>query len=306
MIMHSDRLNLIDLIPDPPDIPDDLLAHCRERDDYRQILFEYYKYVATLCVISSYLEFESPAWTGGKRLRWVVLVGLLTRCHRIMGGHLEFWQDDRYGDLSRIFDRCLLETCTKIRWIASDPTDVRLRRYLEDGLKGEAEQVKEINRNIEARGGEQIVIEQRMLEAIQNTLEAAEMSMDDLASIRKGPPLSAMFEDLGERRFVYTVMGKLASHAVHGSWPNLLNSYLEGETKESLRPRANPQPSHINQYVINSLYVLDACLSYVEANFNSDEIDTLHFLEVLRAARDEIWELNLEIAAADFAPVGGE
>ena len=240
-------------------------------------------------------------WSGGSQRLWVVLVGLLTRVQRNMAGHLEYFQDDRYGDLTQILDRCLLETCVKIRWISADRTEERLRRYFEDSLRADNELFQEIQRNIASRGGTLNNIEQRMLRSIEHNVLGAGLSMNDLGTSRKLPPLATLISDIGERRFIYTVIGKISSHAVHGTWANLLYCYLEGDDVESMHPATAFPPPHVNQYVMNCLFVLDALKAYLVLNFSESE-EREYLTEIITSHHQEIMELYVEVVGEDFEP----
>ena len=111
--MNDEYLSLDDLLPDPPKIEKVDLDACRSTGDFRPILFEYYRNIAILVAICGNIKKSSPDWLGRSREYYVVQVGLLNRMQRILAGHLEFFQDGRYGDLTLILDRCLLETAVK-------------------------------------------------------------------------------------------------------------------------------------------------------------------------------------------------
>jgi len=208
------NLSFVDMLPDPVVIPPMTLQRCRETGDFREILFEYYKNTAIFCLICSQITFESPNWKGSRN-RWTVLVGLLTRCCRIMAGHLEYFQDGRYGDITLILDRSLLETCVKVRWISGDALDDRLGRYLEDSLRVDSELFSEIEKNIETRKGIVLPIEARMLKSIDVNAKFAGIDLSSKPKLRKAQSLADMIETIGEKRFLYTVIGKISSHAVH-------------------------------------------------------------------------------------------
>jgi hypothetical protein len=296
-----ESLDLIDVIPDPVDVPPELLEKCRASGDFREILFRYYRNVAILATICGNIQFGSPMWSGGSQRLWVVLAGLLTRVQRNMAGHLEYFQDDRYGDLTQILDRCLLETCVKIRWISADRTEERLRRYFEDSLRADNELFQEIHKNILARGGVANNIELRMLRSIEHNVISAGMTLNELGTSRKLPPLSTLISDIGEMRFIYTVVGKISSHAVHGTWANLLYCYLEGDDIGSMRPATAFPPPHINQYVMNCLFVLDALKSYLSCNF-IDSGEREYLIETITSHHQEIMDLYAEVVGEDFGP----
>ncbi|WP_417523161.1 DUF5677 domain-containing protein [Marinovum sp.] len=302
--MEDYGLNFFELLPDPVEISDCVLDECRQSGDFRQILFEYYKNVSMLCCICSQIIPESPGWLTSTDKKRYVLLGLLTRCTRILAAHLEFFQDGRYGDVTTILDRPLLETCVKVRWISQDRGEQRLQRYFEDSLKSDLELLDKIKSNIKARGGLELPIEKRMLHSIRKNAEFAGIGIDDKEiNLKRAPSLADMVRDIGEDRFMYTIVGKISSHAVHGSLANLLYLYLDADQKIDGRfiPAVEFPAAHVNQYVFNCLFVLDACLDFVSFNFeDGDEMD--YFSAVLTTYSSEILELYREIVGGDFDP----
>ena len=65
-------------------------------------------------------------------------------------------------------------------------------------------------------------------------------------------------------------------------------------------PEVNMSPSHINQYVFNSRFVLDACIDFLRMNFE-EGIESDHMIAVAGMYLDEIDELNVEIIGDDFS-----
>lgn len=298
--MTEEGLSIFDVLPDPIDIPDETLERCRKSGDFREILFEYYKNVSILCVICSQIMPDSPAWRTTSNKKRYVLLGLLTRCTRIMAAHLEYFQDGRYGDTTMILDRPLLETCVKVRWLSQESGVDRLQRYFEESLRTDCELLEEIQKNIANRGGIELPIEKRMLRSIRGNADFAGINLEDPSlNLRRSPSLADMIRDIGEQRFLYTVVGKTASHAVHGSLANLLHLYLDETEEGQFMPASEFPSAHINQYVFNCLFVLDACSDFVSHSFEEGfEMD--YVLEVLHSYASEIWELNLEIFGDDF------
>lgn len=292
--------DLLEVLPDPPDFSAEVWDHCRQINDFREVLFEYYKNTAVFTGVCSSLMYESEVWAGGSRRLWVVLTGLLKRCERLMAAHLEFFQDDRYGDSTYILDRSLLETCINIRWLSDDPTEERLKRYFEDSLSSDRDLHAEITKNIEKRGGTVLKIEARMLRSLRRNLELAGYSEADYPSLRRGVNLASKMDAIGERRFIYTVIGKLGSHAVHGTWANLLQVYLDEDDEGKLSPAKSFPGSHVNQYIVGTIFTLDACMEYVQNCFE-DSLETTYLIEAMRSHQKEISELNLEVVGDDYS-----
>jgi hypothetical protein len=72
------------LLPKQPAFPAELVEECRRTKDFRPILFEWYKYVGSLCNMVACLDLGSPAFRPLPSIHYAVLIGLLNRCSRLM------------------------------------------------------------------------------------------------------------------------------------------------------------------------------------------------------------------------------
>lgn len=281
-----------------PYISDDLITKCKEANDYRHILFEYYKFVGQLAVICSCINYESPAWGGRKRKLWEVCASSFSRIKGLMCANLEFFQDDRYIEASQIIDRCIFETAAKISWMAQDPTDERLQRFLEGSIRPDREHKAQIEANIANRNGETLVIEQRMLKRMERFELLAGMTDVSLKELRRMPDLSVILKDIGHARDAYIAVGKVGSHAVHGNWQHLLSRHLN-EKDGILCVEHRPAISDSAQYALIALFVLESCISYV-SNCFTDESFVRYFSEIVLDTQTEIMKWNKISLEGDF------
>lgn len=253
----------------PPVITEEMVAKCEELNDYRHILFEYYRFVAQLCVICSCLLYESPAWNKRRtRKTWEVCAGSLSRIKNLMSANLEYFQDDRYIEATQIMDRCIFETAAKVCWISQDPSEERLLRFLEGSLRPDREHQVLIERNIEERGV-RLKIEERMLSRMDRFEKLAGLREVATKDLRRMPDLSSILSDIGHGRGIYVAVGKVGSHAVHGNWQQLLTrNLIEEDNVLSLKFR--PGTSDPSQYALISFFVMEACLTFVRNCFEDD------------------------------------
>jgi hypothetical protein len=282
----------------PPKISEDLIQKCKETDDYREILFEYYKFVGKLVVVCSCLLYESPAWGGRKRKLWEVCASSFSRIRGLMSANLEFFQDDRYIEASQIIDRCIFETAAKISWMAQDPTDERLQRYLEGSIRPDREHKAIIEANITDRGNAALVIEERMLLRMERFERLAGMAEVPTKELRRMPDLSVILKEIGHGRGVYIAVGKVGSHAVHGNWQHLLSQCLT-EKNGILSVKQRSAISDPAQYALISIFVLEACDTYV-SNCFTDQNFSIAFSALVRDTQEEIMKWNNISLGNDF------
>lgn len=284
-----------------PTISEELLSRCRADDDFREAAFEWYKHVGILAV-----EFANLKDTGGMKpigaRNLAALKGLLMRCAKLMraNSHLSR-QRGGSGEATTILDRSIVESAVKVRWLCQHGTEERFSLFIADGLKTELRLKKVIEENIAARG-HVTVIEHRMLASIASTILASGVTDDEILNTKPVPDYASMLQILGVNPLNYIVYQRIGSHAVHGTWAALLLQYLREDDNGTLVPRDIDLDTHINQFTVVALAVLDAMESF--ATFIAIRYDTLAALKMpIEASRVGILEIHNEAAGSDFAPI---
>jgi len=260
--MHTtgDTEELIPLPPDPS--PEDWRTY-EETGNFIPLFFEWYKFVATLVNVMSFVQPDSPAFAPISKHSYYALSGLLHRCARLMLGNVALSHGGKFGETTAIIDRCLCETAVTIMWLCDSETDHRVQRYMGSGLKSEIEFELSIRDNIENRG-EPTPLEARMLASIERHFQAANLTREEVKSTKKLPALATMIDAVGHRRLDYIVLQRMGSHHIHGTWPSLLLHYLTKSDIDgfAFQPRGMPSEMHLNQYVHGCRFVLGAAASF--------------------------------------------
>jgi Family of unknown function (DUF5677) len=283
------------MIPDAPTFSDEEIQRCRDIGDYKPILFEWYKFVGSLCFVAVHIMPESPAFRVISPQHYYVLVGLLNRCGRLMLSNVALSCERKFGETTAILDRCIFESAVKIIWLCQSASDEEFTRYLADGLKTELELKARIEANIAANGGTVLPIEARMLKSIANHIATSGLAENDIVSTKKQRDLAAMIDGLGFDRMLYIVAQKIGSHHIHGTWPALLFHYLEERDKAGafvFRPSADPYDTHINQFMFVPLIVLDAMRAFVRHTLEGTEANEL--CKLFTSTEEEIKRVYME------------
>jgi hypothetical protein len=286
-------------VPAPPKFTEDDWKRCRESGDYCPMLFEWYKFVGGLCNFFACIRPDSPAVRTIPSLHYAVVIGLLNRCSRLMLANVALSHEGLFGETTALIDRCIFESCVKIAWLCQVDSGDRFTRFLADGLRTEIELKGTIKRNIEARGGNVLTIEKRMLSSIDRHMASAQLSEDQISDTKRLPDLAAMIKGLDQDRLMYIVGQRLGSHHIHGTWPSLRMHYLEDGEGGMLRPRDHNCETHVNQYVFVPMVVLTAMNSFVHFLFD-DEDDVAPMAGLLESIRQEIAKVNKEVVGNDF------
>jgi Family of unknown function (DUF5677) len=288
-------LDYENVVPDAPTFSDEDIQHCRDTGDYKPILFEWYKFVGSLCFVAVHIMPESPACRTISPQHYYVLSGLLNRCARLMLSNVALSCERKSGETTAILDRCIFESAVKIIWLCHSASDEEFTRYLADGLKTELELKTRIEANIASNDGTILPIEARMLKSIANHIDASGLTEKDIASAKKQRDLAAMIDGLGLDRLLYIVAQKIGSHHIHGTWPALLFHYLEKRDKAgafAFGPSVDPCDTHINQFMFVPLIVLDAMSAFVRHTLKGTEAE--EFCKLLASTQEEIMRVYME------------
>lgn len=265
------------------------MRRCRETGDYKPLLFEWYKFVASLGFAVVNIIPTCPAFCAISAQHYHVLMGLLNRCTRLMLSNVALSHEGKFGETTAIVDRCVFESAIKIIWLCDAASQEEFTRYLADGLKTELEFKTHIEANIEANAGVALPIEERMLRSIGNHIDASGLTETEIASSKRFRDVSAIIEGIGFDRLLYVTAQRIGSHHVHGTWPSLIYHYLEekdGRDPFKFAPRGHDCATHINQFMFVPLIMLHAMSAYVTYTLNEDEAKAMQ--NIFESTSEEI------------------
>lgn len=287
------------LLPEPPRITNDHWETCRKTGDYCSILFEWYKFVATLCSYVASIDRRSPTIRSIAPVQYAIAVGLLNRCSRLMLSGVVLSHKGLHGETTAILDRCIFESCIKVGWLCDADNRDGFVRYLADGLKADIELKSQILKIVEARSGTLLEIERRMLSSIERGVAASGLNESEISECKRMPDLASMMDRLGQDRLIYVVGQRLGSHHVHGTWTSLRMHYLREDEGESLVLRDHDCITHEEQYIFVMSAALFALRRFVRYMIEEEEV-TSAFEGLFEAVVLEIDKVNGELAKGDY------
>jgi hypothetical protein len=283
------------IIPAPRSFPEEDIRYCQDTGDYKPILFEWYRFVASLGFVVTNIRRNSPSFRPIPAQHYHVLMGLLNRCTRLMLSNMALSHEGKFGETTAIVDRCIFESALKIIWLCKSTSQEEFTRYIADGLKTELEFKTLIKANIAANGGVPLPIEKRMLTSIGNHIAASGLTEEEVSSAKKFRDIAAIIKELGFERVFYVVGQRIGSHHVHGTWSSLLFNYLdeqEGEEQFCFKPRDHDCSTHINQFMFTPMVVLHAMSEYVQ--YALDDAEAEAFQGVFESTKEEIIKMYSE------------
>lgn len=286
------------LPPDPPEFEEELLSQCNQTGNWIPVLFEWYKYTGRSAIFIASIEPKSPAVKQLNPIHFSILIGLINRCARLMLSNVVLTHEGKFGETASIIDRCISESAIKLRWLCKKSSNDYFKRFMADGLKSEIEFQNKIQENIQNHNGSIMVIEERMLKSIDRYISSSGLTPEEIENLKKLPNFATMLNDLHLDSLSYTVIQRMGSHHIHGTWPGLMCHYLEeNENGYSLRDH-DCSPS-INQYVLIPLLVVEALCDFVDFIFGDIE-DSEVFKYWLEGIKEEILKIHAIVSHQDI------
>ena len=249
--------------PDVPVFDSAQIDRCNSSGDFRPLLFEWYKYVGVFCSLIACIKYDSPALHDLPQVHYAVLVGLLNRCSRLMLSNIALSSTGKFGETTRILDRCISESALTVMWLCRKLDDDSFTRFLANGLKNDIILKSEIEENISNEGQNRLVIEDRMLQSIDKKLRDSGLSEQQVEAASRLPDLASIMKVIELDSGAYTAIQRMGSHAVHGTWTDLCVCYLQYKNDGTFELRDHGIQSHHNQYVVISLLVLKALREFI-------------------------------------------
>jgi len=205
----------------------------------------------------------------------------------------------RYGETTRLIDRSIAETAVKIQWLCQEDGPERFARYIADALKNDLLMKDHIEENIKNRGGNALVIENRMLDSIHRCIERGGMAESEVRAAKRLPDFASICRDLDFEDQFYLVVQRMGSHAVHGTWSDLLFNYLRYEEGQGFRPRDHDVETQDVQYIVVCRLVLAAIVSFID--YASRDADTAKgFRLIAEGIEAELVNIQDQAWGADF------
>ena len=262
-------------LPFPPTFTEDQFSMARSERYYYPIVFELYKHVAIMGITCAQIRHDSPDFRQFPVRHYAILIGLLNRICRLMLSSIALTHEGHYGETMRLLNRCIVESVVNILWLCKQNDPSLFQRFLADGTKSEVELLDIILNNISQRDGQTLVIEDRMLRSMHRFINSTGLSSEEVMATPKLPNFKDRLTTLDFNDQAYLAIQKMGSHAIHGTWPDLLRFYLDWDEGDKFLPADLGSRPNAFDYIHISSFVIDAMrcfLNYIsESKYNLDE-----------------------------------
>lgn len=184
--------------------------------------------------------------------------GNMVRLYKLFSAVLDQTVQHR-RETSFIFARLAFETIVAIRYLLQEYDPELVLRYIAHSLEHERRLLQTMERNIEARSGIVLPIEERMRKSIDRMFTCSGVTLDNLPKRRErdwgGKNLYEKAKAVGLES-AYLSMFSGASQNVHGAWGDLYAHHLDTEGDGRFKPNIEwntPRPQLLYSIAFLSL-----------------------------------------------------
>lgn len=238
-------------------------------DKVDALVFELYKETASVVNLAAHFVDEAAAVKGGWPRNQAICAGLMIRISKFMRVVLQLSAKGDRAEVIKALNRSILESAVNLEFLVRTNDNRFFDQFVIFSLGPERELYDLIQANVDARGGEVLPIERRMLDSIDHTCQSSGVRIDDIK--RKygdwGGGIRERLRTLGKEE-QYVLMQRLPSHAVHGTWVDLCIDHLVHDARnDTFAPdnRFSPVDSRVLAPV--AVFVLGATRPYIERFF---------------------------------------
>ena len=282
-------------------ITEAVLEECRTKGQFGSLVFELYREAGGLISATS----ASYLGNTGDAIRFdrnqAICVGLLVRVSKLMLSVVKLSSDIEHGETVEALNRCIIESSVNLRYLLLKDCDEEYDQFVKNGLRAERELHDIIRQNIHRRGGKQLAIEESMLKSILDKCESSGVTIEDI-NLRAGSwrgSLKSRLSVLGFDEDAYTALQRIPSHAIHGTWIDLLSNHL-AKHDDGYEPNFGHLQTDGELLMPVGCFAIDAAMEYLDKFFGRNAAGPLY--ERLESVQASL--VKVESSRDDWRVVG--
>ena len=205
------------------------------------ISFELYKEALSVVNVTGHIFIEEDGTNVGWLRDQAICASLIIRMAKFMLVIVELSAKGDRADVIAALNRSIMESAINLEFLAKAFEDDAFNRFVVSSLGPERELYDWIQANIQARQGEMLPIERRMLNSIDDLCRASGITIDEVKR-NAGDWAGGLRERLKVlgKESQYVAMVRLSSHAVHGTWVDLYKKHLrQSSTENRFTPKSD-------------------------------------------------------------------
>ena len=282
MEFHTDIENHIG---PPIEVTDEIIQACREKGQFGSLLFDLYREAGGLLTVTSAAYVGYPADAVKLERNQAICAGLLVRISKLMLSVIKLSSGIEHGETVQALNRCIIESMVNVRYLLLKDSKAVYDKFVKNSLRPERELYGIIHENIKSRDGEQLAIESGMLKSILEKCEWSGVTIDEINP--KAGSWGGSFENrvraLGFDESAYSIMQGIPSHAIHGTWMDLLNNHLLRK-EDGFEPNFDHTQTDGELLMPVALFAAEAAKQYLGSYFGHNLAEPLYArLESLQA-----------------------
>ena len=209
-----------EFLVDSTEVTEEVLRKCSEEPHFTELAFNLYRETGRVLSVCAYSYMGQPGSKVTLKLQQAICAGLLIRIVKFMVAVVQVGDQADRGEVILALNRCITESAVNLRFLVLKNG---YEEFIKSGLSVERELHDLIVADIEARGGSVLPIETRMLESIQHTFDRSGYKLQDVSPKFQpwGGGMRNRLRELGWTE-AYVFLERIPSHAVHGTWVDLL------------------------------------------------------------------------------------
>jgi Family of unknown function (DUF5677) len=209
--------------------------NCKTLHESGGIAFELYKEACRVVVFAAHLTDDTAAAHGGFARNQAICAGLMVKISKFMVTVIQLSTGDDRGEVVLALNRIIFESAVSLEFLVRSKDGKYFDQFVDFSLGPERELHDQIEANIIARNGEVLDIEKRLLNSISRLCDASGMRIEEVQRNHRdwGENVRERLKALGKES-LYATVYRMPSHAVHGSWPDLLLGHLAYDEKNKV------------------------------------------------------------------------
>jgi hypothetical protein len=218
-----------EFLNDPVQVNDEVLRQCAKKGDFGELAFELYKEAAIVLNLCAHIYTGESAEKHVLPRNQAICAGLLVRITKFMLAVVQMTSTAERGDVVMALNRSILETAVNLRFLVLKNEERFFDQFVRLSLGPERELYDAIQSNIQKRDDKKVLpIEKRMLASIDRACRLSGVKIEDVATKAGdwGGGMRERLRAMGEEDRYFAVQ-RLPSHAVHGTWVDLILHHLE-------------------------------------------------------------------------------
>jgi Family of unknown function (DUF5677) len=245
------------------------VAEEKDPEKLNELVFELYKEALSVVNLAAHLLDDDAAAKGGWVRNQAVCAGLMIRISKFMLVVTQLSATKNRAEVVHALNRSILESATNLEFLAMKNDGECFEQFVKFSLGPERALHDLIQKNIAERGGEIQPIEKRMLESIDRVCSTSGVKIEEVNQ-KYGDWGGGVRERLKalNKQELYVGVQRIPSHAVHGTWVDLVMNHLDYDAKNGVF-MPDPDFGSVDARLLGpvAIFVLDATKVYLQRFF---------------------------------------